>query len=224
MVEWTDQADDAHPREIEEGEVDYPSVRQNRTTHPAVQAIAATVRSSREGSQPATSREEKDTMGITNLLRGIHVLAGTAWLGEVLVVNVVLIPVLTRLEPEKRGWFLSAIFPRVFQLASILSLTTILAGAALNLSLSDWRVDVAASRLIASRWGWCIMLGGVLGFGLTLFHFVAERRLEPHVVVDDDPDGTVWARTQRHLTIIPRVGSGVLLVIVVLMMVAARGL
>lgn len=101
MVKWTDQADDAHPREIEEGEVDYPSVRQNRTTHPAVQATAATVRSSCEGSQPATSREEKDTMGITNLLRGIHLLAGTAWLGEVLVVNVVLIPVLTRLEPEK---------------------------------------------------------------------------------------------------------------------------
>ena len=164
-------------------------------------------------------------MGITNLLRGIHVLAGTAWLGEVLVVNVVLVPVLTRLEPEKRGWFLSAIFPRIFRLASILSLTTVLAGALFNLSLSDWQVHVAASRLIASRWGWCIMLGGVLGFGLTLFHFVAERRLEPHVVAaDDDPDGAAWARTLRHLTIIPRAGFGILVLIVVLMMVAARGL
>ena len=88
-------------------------------------------------------------MVITNILRAIHILAGTAWLGEVVVVNFVLIPVLARLEPDKRGWFLSAVFPRIFQLASVLSLTTILAGASLNLSLSDWQVDVAVSRLFA---------------------------------------------------------------------------
>lgn len=164
-------------------------------------------------------------MGITTLLRGIHLLAGTAWLGEVVVVNVVLVPVLTRLEPEKRGWFLSAIFPRIFRLASILSLTTVLAGVLLNLSLSDWQVQVAASRLIASRWGWSILLGGLLGVGLTLFHFVAEHRLEPHGVgIDDDPDGTAWALLVRRLKIIPRAGLGVLLLIVVLMMFAARGL
>lgn len=164
-------------------------------------------------------------MAITNLFRWIHLLAGTAWLGEVLVVNVVLVPVLARLEPGKREWFLSAIFPRIFRLASVLALTTVLAGAVLYLSLSDWRVDVAASRLIASRWGWSILLGGSLGLGLMLFHFVAERRLEPHVVVvDDDPDDRAWARTLRSLKIIPRAGFGLLLLIVVLMMFAARGL
>jgi hypothetical protein len=168
---------------------------------------------------------KKNEMVITNLFRWIHLLAGTAWLGEVLVVNVVLVPVLARLESGKREWFLAAIFPRIFRLASVLALTTVLAGAALNLSLSGWRVDVAASRLIASRWGWSILIGGSLGFGLMLFHFVAERRLEPHVVVgDDDPDGIAWARTLRSLKIIPRAGFGLLLLIVLLMMFAARGL
>lgn len=163
-------------------------------------------------------------MVIPNLLRGIHLLAGTAWLGEVLVVNVVLVPVLARLEPGKRGWFLSTIFPRIFRLASILALTTILAGAALNLSLSDWHVDVAASRLIASRWGWSILIGGLLGLGLVLFHFVAEHRLEPHVVLSDtDPDEVAFAHVLRRLKMIPRAGLGVLLLIVCLMMFAARG-
>lgn len=77
-------------------------------------------------------------MALSNLLRWMHLLAGASWLGEVVVVNVVLVPILARLEPEKRGWFLSAIFPHIFRLASVLSLTTILAGVALNLSLSDW--------------------------------------------------------------------------------------
>jgi hypothetical protein len=164
-------------------------------------------------------------MVITNMLRSIHILAGTAWLGEVVVVNFVLVPVLARLEPEKRGWFLSAIFPRIFRLASVLSLTTVLAGASLNLSLSDWRVDVAVSRLTSSQWGWSILIGGLLGLGLTLFHFVAEHRLEPSVlIVDDDPDGAAFTLILRRLKIIPRAGLGVLLLIVLLMMFAARGL
>lgn len=45
------------------------------------------------------SDAEENEMAITNLFRWIHLLAGTAWLGEVLVVNVVLVPVLARLEP-----------------------------------------------------------------------------------------------------------------------------
>lgn len=84
---------------------------------------------------------------------------------------------------------------------------------------------MAASRLIASQWGWSILIGGSLGLGLMLFHFVAERRLEPHVAVaDDDPDDIAWARTLRSLKIIPRAGFGLLLLIVLLMMFAARGL
>jgi uncharacterized membrane protein len=43
-------------------------------------------------------------MSIINLLRWIHILAGAAWLGEVVVVNFILVPVPARLEPEKRGW------------------------------------------------------------------------------------------------------------------------
>lgn len=164
-------------------------------------------------------------MSIINLLRWIHILAGAAWLGEVVVVNFILVPVLARLEPEKRGWFLAAIFPRIFRLASALSLTTVLAGAALNLSMNGWQIDTAIGRLTSSQWGWSILIGGLLGLGLTLFHFVAEHRLEPHVLAArEDPDSEAFALIVRRLRIIPRAGLGVLLLAFLLMMVAARGL
>jgi uncharacterized membrane protein len=164
-------------------------------------------------------------MTIANLLRWIHVIAGAAWLGEVAVVCFLLVPILAHLDKDKRTWFLAAVFPRVFRLASVLSLTTILAGAALNLSLNGWRVDVAFARLTSTRWGWSILVGGFLGLSLTFFHHVLEHRFEPHVLgTHDDPDDAEFAVIVRRLQIIPRVGLGVLVLTFLLMMFAVRGL
>lgn len=163
-------------------------------------------------------------MTIANVLRWIHILAGASWLGEVLVINFILVPVLARLEPGKRGWFLAAIFPRIFRLASALSLTAVLAGAALNLSLNDWNLNATVARLTSSRWGWSILIGGLLGLGLTLFHFTVERRLEPHVLAaQEESDSEAFAMIVRRLRIIPRAGLAVLLLTFLLMMIAARG-
>lgn len=164
-------------------------------------------------------------MTLINLLRWIHVIAAAAWLGEVAVVCFLLVPVLARLDADKRTWFLATIFPRVFRLASVLSLTTVLAGAALNLSLNGWQVDVALARLTSSRWGWGILVGGLLGLGLAVFHHVMEHRFEPHVLgTHDVPDDAAFAGIVRRLQIIPRVGLGVLVMTFLLMMFAVRGL
>ncbi len=121
------------------------------------------------------------------------------------------------------SWQLSS--PPIFRLASALSLTTVLAGAALNLSMNGWQLEVAVTRLPSSRWGWSILIGGLLGLGLTLFHFVAEHRLEPHVLAArEEPDSEAFALILRRLRIIPRAGLGILLLTFLLMMVAARGL
>jgi len=155
----------------------------------------------------------------------VHIIAGAAWLGEVVVINFILVPTLLHLSSNRRGWSLSAVFPQVFRLASVLSLTTIVAGAALNLSLSGWQADVAISRLGSSRWGWSILIGGLLGLGIALFHFFVESRLEPVVVVAGDSlDSAQEELILRRLKIIPRVGLGLLLLVFLLMMVAARGL
>lgn len=152
-------------------------------------------------------------------------LAGAAWLGEVIVVNFVLVPVLARLEPERRGWFLAAIFPRIFRLASALSLTTVLAGAALNLSLGGWHLDVVITRLISFRWGWSILIGGLLGLGLTIFHHIAERRLGYYVIAAHaSTDSETFALLLRRLRVIPRAGLAVLLLTFLFMMFATHGL
>lgn len=162
---------------------------------------------------------------LTNILRWIHVLAGAAWLGEVVVISFVLVPTLARLGPAKRGWFLAAIFPRLFRLASVLSLTAIIAGAALNLSMSDWQIDVATDRLTSSAWGWTILVGGLLGLGLTLIHFVAERRLQPLIVAaKEHPDDETFELILHRLQVIPRVGLIILLLVFLFMMYAVRGL
>jgi uncharacterized membrane protein len=162
---------------------------------------------------------------ITIILRWVHVIAGAAWLGEVVVVNFILLPTLVRLDSEKRNWFLETVFPQVFRLASVLSLLTILAGAALNLSLSGWQLDVALNRLVTTRWGWSILIGGALGLALTLFHLFIESSLEPLVIAAgdglEDPQEEL---VLRRLHIIPRMGLGVLLLIFLLMMVAVRGI
>lgn len=157
---------------------------------------------------------------IANIFRWIHVGAGAAWFGEVVVVVFILVPIVIRLGADRRGWFLATVFPRVFRLASVLSATAVLAGGFLWLATNNWHLNL--NRLVTETWGLSILIGGALGLGLTLFHFVAESKLEPLAIkagtgeIDDD-------LLVRRLTIIPRVGLGILVVVFGAMMYAARG-
>ena len=161
-----------------------------------------------------------DAATFSNVARWFHVGAGGAWFGEVLVVVFILVPIVRRATPDRRSWFLATVFTRVFRLASVLSATAVVTGGLLWLSTNDWHLNL--DRLVSERWGLSILVGGALGLGLTLFHFVAERKLEPMAVragsggIDDEV-------LVRRLTIIPRVGLGILVVILGSMMYAARG-
>ncbi len=154
------------------------------------------------------------------IFRWIHILAGAAWLGEVAAVVFVLVPAVRRLPAADRPAFMTAVFPRVFRLASVLAFTALAAGAVLNYLLTGWR-DLGA--YFATPHGQLIALGGGLGLALGLFHFTAERKLEPAV-------GELAARNSRGverilkvLTIVPRIGLVVLVIVFVSMMLAARG-
>ncbi len=151
-------------------------------------------------------------------LRWAHIITGAAWLGEVAVIVFVLVPVLPRLDPERRGWFLATVFPRVFRLASVLSVAVLITGWGVYLSMTDWQWDL--QPLVSGRWGWAILVGGSLGVLLTLFHFVVEGRLEPQVRAARE--AAAVDRLVRAVQIIPRGGLAVLLVIFALMSYAAR--
>lgn len=153
-------------------------------------------------------------MEVVPVLRWIHALAGAAWFGEVVAVVFVLVPVLTRAEPERQRWILATVFPKVFRLASVLIATVLLAGLLLNLAMVGWRVDW--DQLTGTPWGRSILIGGLLGGALGMFHFVAERKLEP-MVTDEDVD---LDRVIRRVRVIPIVGLSILVVVISLMVLA----
>jgi len=160
-------------------------------------------------------------MNVLNVVRWIHIISGVAWVGEVITLNFVIVPALIKMSSDTRGTFIRQIFPRVFHLASILSLTAIISGAAVNYLMTGWKnLDV----LIGTRWGMAIAIGGGLALLLTLFHLFIEERLEPIAITADASSDVDIEKTIKMLKIIPRVGLPILLLIVLLMMYAARGL
>jgi putative copper export protein len=153
-------------------------------------------------------------MDIVTVLRWLHALAGAAWFGEVIVIVFVLVPTVTRAEPERQRWLLAPIFPRMSRLDSVLIATVLIAGLLLNLAMSGWAVDW--ETLTTTRWGRSILIGGILGGALGIFHFVAERKLDP-MVTEEDVDLDVVI---RRLKLIPTVGLTILVVVVSLMVLA----
>jgi uncharacterized membrane protein len=157
-------------------------------------------------------------MSLLNIVRWVHIISGVAWLGEVLAINFVLLPALLNMEKKDRGAFIRQIFPRVFRLASVLSLLAIFSGTTMSYLITGWK---NLGPLLSTRWGIGILIGGGLGLGLTLFHFLAESRLEPVAAKADEAD---VEKIISVLKVVPRVGLVVIVAIVLLMMYAARGL
>ena len=154
-------------------------------------------------------------MNLLVISRWIHILAGLAWVGEVITINYVIVPALKSLPEENQANFISSVFPRVFRLATILALLSTLAGFLTAYFVVDWK-DIP--NLISTPWGIGIFGGAFLSVLLVLFHLVLERRIKP-LVVDAD-QGSV-ERIIHLLGIIPRVGLGVILVISLLMFFGA---
>jgi uncharacterized membrane protein len=153
--------------------------------------------------------------------RWLHILSGAAWLGEVVTINVVLLPSLRSIEPSERPRFIRTTFPRLFRLASVLSLLSISSGFVMSYLVSGWKDP---SIFIDTRWGLSILIGGSLGVALTTFHFFVESKLEPIAsALNEDSDEEELERVIRFLRTVPRAGLLVMIIIFTLMMIAARG-
>ncbi len=107
-------------------------------------------------------------------VRWIHVMAATAWFGEVVTINFVLVPVLSRMPREEGAKFLAAVFPTIFRLASVLSATAVLSGGYLA-----WTRFSASPEALWTTWsGRSFLAGATIGLALTVFHFILEPRLD----------------------------------------------
>jgi uncharacterized membrane protein len=161
-------------------------------------------------------------MSWLTIVRWVHILSGAAWFGEVIIINFVLLPLLKPMGFEQRALFLHKIFPRVFRLASFLSVLALSSGLIMSYLITGWKdLDV----FLSTRWGVSILIGGSLGLLLTMFHFFVESRLEPLVAsLNESPQQMDVERITRFLQYIPRAGLLVILTTFILMMVAARGI
>lgn len=154
------------------------------------------------------------------LVRWVHVLAASAWFGEVVVINLILVPTMSGYAGPARREFLSTVFPRVFRLASVLAGTVAATGAVLV-----WRYTGGDPMALVhgGRWGHCLLAGAVLGGILISFHFFMEDRLARRVGIGR-PDVSDDAIEDVHLKlkVVPRVGLAVISTIFFLMMLAVR--
>lgn len=153
-------------------------------------------------------------------IRALHVIAGSLWIGEVVVINFILIPVLSRYEGEMRKHFLVSIFPKIFKMASILSATVVITGVFMVYTLTNGKLSI----LLNGRWGISILIGGCLGIILTLFHFFMENRLAKKIGLGEKGDDEKLAEVHLRLKFVPRLGMVVILSIFLLMINGARGI
>jgi len=156
------------------------------------------------------------------VVRWIHAIAAAAWFGEVVVINFVLIPTLSKYQGVARKDFLNTIFPRVFRLASVLALTTAITGGVLLYHYVGFEIGQLFER---GSWGISIFIGGLMGLILTLFHFFMENLLAKRIGVGD-PNISETAVEDVHLKLklVPRLGLVVITVIFVMMMNAKYSL
>lgn len=153
-------------------------------------------------------------------VRWIHVLAASAWFGEVLVINVILVPTLSRYEGPARREFLSTVFPRIFRLASVLAGTVAATGAVLVYRYTGGDIQALTQ---GGRWGQCLLAGAILGGILISFHFFMEDRLARRVGIGrPDVSHEVVDDVHVKLKVVPRVGLAVISTIFFLMMLAVR--
>jgi uncharacterized membrane protein len=153
-----------------------------------------------------------------NVLRWVHVLAGAAWFGAVVLINVAIVPSLGKLDKDTKAEVLAALFPLIFKFASFASVIAVGAGSV----LLYLRYHTSWPALWETHNGRGLLAGVTLGVALTLFHFILEPKLEA-AIYKSKAEPIVMADVLRKLKIIPRGGLAVITLIVVLMMYGARG-
>ncbi len=154
------------------------------------------------------------------VIRTVHVLSGSFWIGEVVVINFILIPVLSNFQGDMRKQFLITLFPKIFHLASILSATVVITGVFMVYYMTNGDFN----NLLSGRWGLSILVGGSLGIILTAFHFFMENRLAKKIGLGKQGDEEKLGEVHVKLKIVPRMGLIVITCIFLLMINAVRGI
>ena len=148
---------------------------------------------------------------LSGTLAIVSFLALAAWIGEVVTLNVVVVPALGRMEDGNQKWFLARMFPLFFRLATVLSLCAVGFGAA-SVALAPGEIPNGVTT------GGCILIL------LTAFHLLIESRLRPLARTLPEEEGDELLRFfVKFLRIVPRVGLVVVVSAFVILVVSVGG-
>ena len=117
--------------------------------------------------------------------------------------------------------FLGDVFPRVFRLASILTLAVLTTGL---LQLYD-KYNVYWLLMLKSDRGIALAIGASMATLLILFHFFLEPRAGDLIHgAQAKPDQGLEEKVVWILQLVPRIGLAIVIIVAMLMMYSAQGL
>lgn len=156
-------------------------------------------------------------------LRLLHILFGVYWVGSDVFLTFILLPRLKALGPTIERPVMKSLMRVLPPVTMVSSIITIVAGVLLTGTMKGW------SLFFVSGWGWAIFIGLVLtglaaivGFGalppITMRYEKVSRTIEGRAPTPDE--SRQLDSLTRRATVLARINSVLLLIVVVTMVVA----
>jgi uncharacterized membrane protein len=135
-------------------------------------------------------------------------LALATWIGTVIFLNLIIIPLLSKFDVQERGKFIGLVFPRVFYMATIIAALVAVSGVMTLMVANDIGDANTTTRVGA----------GLIAL-LIAFHMLVVWRLLPMAKsVREHSDPATVHKLHRFLKIVPRFGLIILLTGTVLLL------
>ncbi|MEM3655364.1 MAG: hypothetical protein QXP58_02455 [Thermoprotei archaeon] len=141
-------------------------------------------------------------MDLLPLLRFLHAVFGAAWWGTVFFIVFILTSSLEKVDVKQRNKLAAVIYPRIYNVTTVVSSATIVLGGASALLLSGGRLEVfftPRGALLAS--------GSITGLIVYVAHLTVERRERSVLrVLAEFEDPEKQGSFLRDMRLIPRIG------------------
>ncbi|MBP9215250.1 MAG: hypothetical protein KBF36_11870 [Chitinophagaceae bacterium] len=152
------------------------------------------------------------------IIRHIHVLSASIWLGMVVVMNFGLMPSVVKKLTQNDVDILKPIFKNVTNLVSISAASTFITGGIILWMQTKFNF----LEMLESTRGTLILIAGSLGFIVTVFHFFAESKVEKYLRTRLSNKDELLVG-YKGIEFIPKIGLIVVSAIFVTMLIAVRG-
>ncbi len=157
-------------------------------------------------------------MSLFGIIRNIHVLSASIWLGMVVVMNYGLMPSVAKKMTQLDVDILKPIFKNVTNLVSLSAASTAITGG-----IIIWiQTKFYFLGMLNSTRGTLILIAASVGFLVAIFHFFAETKVENYLRSRSQNKDELLVG-YKGIEFIPKIGLVVVSAIFITMLIAVRG-